>query len=635
MAAHATPWPPAWVESWHRWLTADDYTDTKLDRFSDASQWDKWLELSSASFAALLDGDIAQAPRNVSRGDAAPAAATNWQARARPIDSFAPSTPPVDGPMLPEGLRRLLTARLGLHPMEFALVVLPAHFRLPPSRLHTFLADRRASMLGVFCPMRMGKRLALAAPRGAAKSTWCSLVFPLHDLLYQQERYILLIAATLEQATRRLEQIRGELKHNPVLGRLFPGLAEEIKPARRSPIYLGESRLDARSIGTELRGLTHKVWRPTKLVLDDAEPQSVGQSARVRQRLREWFHDVIEPLGDRFTHLDIVGTLLHPESLLARLLEAPTFDGRKYASIASWSPREDLWQQWRAMRNARRLDDAAALLEFNRDAMLGGTDVLWPEREDYVALMEQLDAMGRRAFLKEKQNEPRFLESAAFAPDGWVLFFIEGRTLRIEAPGGWMRSSTDKPTYEAQTLDLEELTMIAYLDPATGAANGDDAAIVVLGVTPKGDRLLLLDVWMEPAPPSEQVRMVWALHEKWGFGQMWFEKNGFQEMLHGPIEDARQQRRKAGKSARLIVQGKRNTKNKKMRISALEPILASGELMLSRALPNKFYAQLEQWPTSDHDDALDALAAAVEQAKDALGASLTGLASISRRGIAF
>ena len=44
---------------------------------------------------------------------------------------------------------------------------------------------------------------------------------------------------------------------------------------------------------------------------------------------------------------------------------------------------------------------------------------------------------------------------------------------------------------------------------------------------------------------------------------------------------------------------------------SLEPIVSNGWLLFNRDLPELFFQQLEEFPTSLHDDALDALESAV------------------------
>lgn len=60
-----------------------------------------------------------------------------------------------------------------------------------------------------------GKRSAVAAPRGHAKSTVMTLKNVLHAALYGYKQYILLISDTETQASGFLESIKYELETNP------------------------------------------------------------------------------------------------------------------------------------------------------------------------------------------------------------------------------------------------------------------------------------------------------------------------------------------------------------------------------------------------------------------------------------
>jgi hypothetical protein len=61
------------------------------------------------------------------------------------------------------------------------------YFTLPNSRFHDWLANQLHTL-----HTRRGTRMALVAPRGSAKSTWVSLVYPLWAAVHNQEPYILL-----------------------------------------------------------------------------------------------------------------------------------------------------------------------------------------------------------------------------------------------------------------------------------------------------------------------------------------------------------------------------------------------------------------------------------------------------------
>ena len=165
------------------------------------------------------------------------------------------------------------------------------------------------------------------------------------------------------------------------------------------------------------------------------------------------------------------------------------------------------------------------------------------------------------------------------------------------------------------TIRLADLTIAAFLDPATGRrvarGEGDYAAIATVGRDPAGF-FYVLDAWLRRAPPSEQIRALFDLNERWNYCLVGIETNCFQELLLTPIEEERQRRRAAGSRRwQMPVRPVRQAGNKQDRISKLEPMVESGQLRFAADLPEEFWRQLEAFPRARHDDGLDAVEGAV------------------------
>lgn len=335
-------------------------------------------------------------------------------------------------------MRRLMKKQCERDIALFALHFFAHHARLPFGEMHRemFRLYRKRLWEGEL-EKREGRRFALAAPRGAAKSTLNSLIFPLHALLYHRERYILLLSATLKQVRQRLQNIQTEILTNGRLQRVFE---EEFRAGQRKlrgdQLLLNDCRIEGFSAGTEIRGISFRQWRPSLIILDDIEDSRSAKSLHRREKLREWYNEVVENLGDGYTDISIVGTLLHPDSLLAGLLKRPDFEGRIFRSIAAFAERADLWDEWRRifskLEEADRMEQARRFFNKNRREMLRGTQVIWQAKEDYYALMVQMLTKGRAAFFKEKQNEPGAAEDAFFDMGRIQKFLLRGESLVLE-----------------------------------------------------------------------------------------------------------------------------------------------------------------------------------------------------------
>jgi predicted phage terminase large subunit-like protein len=503
----------------------------------------------------------------------------------------------------------------------FARYFFPHHCRLPFCRLHR---DIFASYRRHLCDdihQRGGFSSVIAAPRGYAKSTLTTLILPIHAILYQQERYIVIVSATLKQAKQRLRNLKSELLTNKLLEQVYGALLPRSCTRKGAPkdwtaqsINVNGVQVDAFSAGTELRGITYCEFRPTRIILDDAEDSDAVESADQREKLAAWFSEVIENLGNRYTVLEVIGTLLHPESLLARLLKRPDVESRVYRAIVSFAEDAQGWNEWRGvltdLKNPRRLKAAREFFDAHAQTMLKGAQVLWKEKEDYYELMCQMTTRGRRAFFKEKQNDPRSRESRVFDPQEFHYFDIVGGDLVV-----------NKGEPAEQRVALESLSLFGFLDSALGAAkrssrsaSRDFAAIATVGKDRHGYRYVL-DLWLKRVPPTEQIRALFDLHQRWGYQRFGIETNCFQQLLLLPLEEERERRKGRGERWDVPIAEVVHKQNKEGRILSLEPLIANGWILFNRALPEEFFQQCEEFPNGRHDDALDALEGALSLAR--------------------
>ena len=309
----------------------------------------------------------------------------------------------------------------------FCRVFFPRHCRQAFSPLHRYLFRQYRRQQHRPLLEREGRNYAVAAPRGYAKSTIASLLLPLHDIVYRCEGYIIIVSATLAQSVGKLKNIRAELAENRMLRECF---APQIGRVTSRQLVANDIAVEAFSVGTELRGITYRHYRPTKIVIDDGEDSEAVESAEQREKLAVWFKEVLENLGNAYTNVIVIGTLLHTDSLLANILKRPDFESRVFRAIESFAENTALWEQWRERFNdlsdSHRLETARGFFELHRDAMLKNARVLWPDKEDYYDLMCQLTTRGRKAFFKEKQNNPRHYEAQLFDPEMFHYFTLAG-----------------------------------------------------------------------------------------------------------------------------------------------------------------------------------------------------------------
>lgn len=460
--------------------------------------------------------------------------------------------------------------------------------------------------------MERAIRRARAAPRGYAKSTLTALIKPIHDVCYGLEKYIVVVSATQDQANQKLRDIRGEVLGNADLAADYGIHFKTKKPGETGyTLYCGEHScmFSCYGSGVEVRGIRYGASRPSKIVVDDAEDSEESQNEALREKLENWYFQVISQIGDTLTNIDFIGTILHRESLLAKLLKNPAYTGKLYRAIISWASNEKLWDEWRMIYtnidNEHRARDAQEFYNTNQAALMDGVKVLWPEKESYLYLMKELVEKGRRAFMKEKQNNPIGGDEAIFEDMRWYRETKDG--ILIE------KSGVVLPWSEFKDNQGRFVHAYATLDPATGqtkarAGKKGDFSVILTGLKDRRGRLLVHDVWIKRAAPSKFTQAVFDLHDIYSYQKFGVETNLYRNLLLPNMVAERKRREEERKSVlKLPFYDIEQVENKEKRIYTLEPKVTHGWILFNRALDQEFINQLEAFPHADHDDGPDAL----------------------------
>lgn len=451
-------------------------------------------------------------------------------------------------------------------------------------------------------------RRATAAPRGAAKSTLVTLINTIHDVCYGIEQFILVLSSTTPLANKKLKDIRNEILTNDLLVEYY-GLRFPKKKAGESEFLLisdfGRTYFAAVGRGSEVRGIRYNQHRPTKIVLDDVEFSEEVYNEKSRRKTEDWFKEDVSKCGDPTkTSIEFVGTVLHKDSLLSKLLNSASYTSKKYKAIISWSENEKLWNAWRKIYNnidnEKRVDDALEFFEQNRAEMLKGTEVLWPEREDYYAHMIDFEEIGKRSFFKEKQNEPLGSEEPVFERLHWYREVEQGFLLEENQ----------------QIIPWTELKLniVAAMDPSTGKVKSTkgqlgDFTCLLVGYKDKKGRLFVHHDYTKRVSPTKYISEIFDLHDEFGFERMAVETNLYRNLLLPNIvqEKKRREKDRPDDPIDIAFYDVEQTENKAERITRLEPKCNHGWIVLNRALSQEFKQQLEDFPHADHDDCPDAL----------------------------
>lgn len=242
--------------------------------------------------------------------------------------------------------------------------------------------------------------VALAAPREHAKTTAGAFVFILAECLFRISDYVILIGSTEENAAEILSNIIEEVRENDDMREEF-GIAELERDSQTDLIVRMEDghrwRVLARGAEQKIRG---KMWngrRPNLLLCDDMEDDEQVESRDRRRKFRNWFFRAARQAVSRRGRIRAHGTILHEDSLLARLLRNKSWKSllfKAHKAFDDFSQRlwPEAWSEERLRARRREFvedgDAAGYSQEFlndpqdNADAYLRKQDFLPMSPED-------------------------------------------------------------------------------------------------------------------------------------------------------------------------------------------------------------------------------------------------------------
>ena len=161
--------------------------------------------------------------------------------------------------------------------------------------------------------------VALAAPRGHAKSTAISFAYVLAAVLFQEHSFVVIISDTESQSTLFLNDIKKELIENEDIIQLFG--VEKLEKDQETDIVVRMSdghrfRIMAKGSEQKLRGLKWRGMRPDLIIGDDLENDEIVMNPDRRAKFSRWMNAAVLPCLSYNGKIRIVGTILHMDSYL-------------------------------------------------------------------------------------------------------------------------------------------------------------------------------------------------------------------------------------------------------------------------------------------------------------------------------
>jgi len=413
--------------------------------------------------------------------------------------------------------------------------------------------------------------VAIAAPRNHAKSTAITFTYTMACMLFRERQYALIVSDTVAQAILFLNEIKKELADNERIRALF-GIKEFTKDAEDDMIVKCndgyEFRIQAKGAEQKVRGLKWNKKRPDLIVCDDLENDEIVLNKERREKFRKWFNNALLPCRSIGGIVRYVGTVLHADSLLERLM--PKMYDKKTTiqeELKTYSLQKNNDGWWSFKYKAHNEDFS---------------ELLWPERytKDY--------------FVELRQN---FISQGI--PDGYSQEYLN-------IPIDESLSLFKRADFLDMDKDDKSLSLKKYItiDLAIAEHERADYSVFLVAGVDENRKIHIIDVIRDRLDGKEIVDMILMLErvhkpEAIGIEEMQVSK------AIGPF--LREEMIKTN-TFPTIVNLKHGGKDKIQRCRSIQARMRAHTVKFAKA--NDWYLQFEDeicsFPRGKHDDQVDA-----------------------------
>ncbi len=270
--------------------------------------------------------------------------------------------------------------------------------------------------------------VAIAAPRGHAKSSAITLGYGLSTLLFRERKFMLLVSDTESQAALFLGTFKQALQDNKDLVDLFDlkldekGNVKFIKDTENDIIIEftdgHKFRVIAKGAEQKLRGLLWNGSRPDIIMCDDMENDELVMNKERREKMRRWFKGALLPCRSDKGIIRMVGTILHTDALLERIMPKEHDKKTVNEGLKQYSTARSMWK-------------AIKYKAHNEDF----TELLWPQKKsaaEFEMLYEEALKDGTTdIYSQEYLNRPIDMHNTYFKRGDFLPITKEAKELPL------------------------------------------------------------------------------------------------------------------------------------------------------------------------------------------------------------
>lgn len=422
--------------------------------------------------------------------------------------------------------------------------------------------------------------VAIAAPRGHAKSTAITKCYTLAAVLFRAVDFVLVVSDTYNQACLFLGEIKRDLTTNQDLIDLFGIKVDangvpDLETDRENDVIVTfddghQFRIMALGSEQKVRGLLWNGRRPNLIVGDDLENDEIVMNSERRQKFANWIDNALLPCLSERGKVRIVGTILHMGAFLESRMPKDHSANSIHSDLCVRMKEPDD-SGWFSARYAAHGPDG----KFDK--------VLWP-----VKWSEKRLRARQRMYVANGNPEGYYQEYLNRPIDPYNAYF------RKED----FRTMTD----DERKLPWKNYPCYLSMDLAISDKQKRDWCAFGVGQTDETGMLYIRKVIRERMDSKEIVDTILRLKQQYGFNVALIGKGALEKAI-GPF--LREQIRKQSKF--LHLEAIPEVVDKRMGAQAIRGRMRAGGVTFDKSAPwyPEFESEMLQFDRGQYDDQVD------------------------------
>lgn len=461
--------------------------------------------------------------------------------------------------------------RLEEHPHLFGKYTLPTAFKHPTPPFHRNIY---ASLKD-----RSKDRVLIAAPRGSAKSTVASLVYPSYRIAFGEEEdlFIAIISESGKQARNFLGRLKHHLTFSDEFRLLFGDYSDNTSRRwREDDIILKDgTRIVALGTGQSIRGYIEGDTRPNIIIVDDFESEKNATTPEARIKNRKWLTEAVIPSCADEAKVIVIGTVISEDCFLFYAKDSEVWDVQWYTILDEEG--NSLWKEKFPKSRIQKI------------------------RREY----ESVDNL--RGFYQEYMNRPQPPEEAPFKPQ-----YFKGRhEFDYERRDGWNVLVKTEYIDGEKEETVKPVNVYMGIDTASSLSVRADYFVIAVVAVDSENTKYIVDIFRKRLDPAKQPDKIISMWKKYHPDKTNIETVAYQEALRANV---RAKMKKEGIYIAGIESGAKPRNKKSERLISMVPMLARGRLKF-RQQDDIAVDEFLSYPTGKHDDIMDAIWMALDKAK--------------------